>query len=511
MKRIYLYLITVLLYTSVNAADFDVSHYGAIPDGKTINTAFIQKAIDECSKAGGGRVVFPSGTWMSGTLLLKTGVTLYLDEKATLLGSPKIADYQIVDGFKDVLGQEMGYAFIGAVGAQNVGIIGMGTIDGQGKIVRESGGKNKRPFLIRFVRCTGVQVRDTRLTRSTAWTMHFFQCKKIIADRVVIRSRGLGNNDGIDIDCCEDAVIKNCDIDTGDDAICFKTTSPNPCRNVEVKNIKIFTREGAIKFGTESAGNFENISVSDIDVHFAREGGIKLFSVDGSKMRNINISNVHMYKVNMPIIVRLGSRMKTFREGDPVLPVGLIENVKISNVTVEHGTMVGIIISGIPNHNVSGLTLENITINGVGGGSVKDAAVKLEEKENAYPEISIFGRTIPSFGMYLRHAENINFKNVSFTNDTADARPAIVGYDISSITFNQCKTETNNSNEPMIKLESVKNVKLDGFQLSSKPTMLLSLEGKESTGVVVSGIKGMDAKKMIRYGTDVPASAVSVK
>lgn len=421
------------------AVIIDVSQYGASGDGKTLNTKILQQAIDDCSSRGGGKVVFPVGTWLSGTLLLKTGVTLYLDEKATLLGSTSIADYQVVDGFRDGLGQEMGYAFIGAVDVQHVGIEGLGTIDGQGKLVRESGGKNKRPFLVRFVRCSNVSVKEVRLTGPTAWTMHFFHCKNILAERVIIRSRGLGNNDGIDIDCCENMIIRNCDIDSGDDAICFKTTGPYPCRNIEVSNVHIYTREAAVKFGTESAGNFENITVQHIQVMFAREGGIKLFSVDGSHMRHIRIEDVTMYKVHLPILVRLGARLKTFREGDPKLGTGSISDVQISHVKVYDGDVVGILISGVPGYRVNKLNFDNIDIQLPGGGTAEDALVKLEEKETAYPEISMFGKTIPAYGLYLRHAGNIQFKNVHITTAQADKRPGIVKEDVENIRFSGWK------------------------------------------------------------------------
>lgn len=508
MQKSISFLCFLLLAVLTKAAvHIDVTKFGAVGDGKVMNTQAIQTAIDSCSAQGGGKVVFPAGTWLSGTLLLKTGVTLYLDEKATLLGSTDIADYKVVDGFKDGLGQAMGYCFIGAVDVQNVGLEGLGTIDGQGKLVRESGGKDRRPFLIRFVRCNNVSVKEVRLTGPTAWTLHLFRCKNIIADKVVIRSRGLGNNDGIDIDCCEDVVIRNCDIDSGDDAICFKTTSPFPCKNVLIENIHIFTREGAIKFGTESAGNFENIKVKNIEIMFAREGGIKLFSVDGSKMKNIEISDVVMHKAHLPIIVRLGARMKTFRPGDPKLEVGSISDVKIRNVKVYDGDWIGILMSGIPGHNIDGLTMENIDINVTGKGTLDDAKLKPEEKIDAYPEIYIFGRRLPAYGMYLRHAQNITMKNVNLHIDSTDARPAIIATDIANITLTDWKLSTNNSLEPLINLDAAKNIALTNITPSAKPATFLSVTGKESKKITVKQSKWGE-KAAVKLADEVEKGAV---
>lgn len=164
---------------------------------------------------------FPAGKWRSGTLLLKNNVSLFLDENAVLLGSENIADYQIVDGFEDGTGQKMGYCFVGAVDVSNVGILGKGTVDGRGKMVLASGGRERRPFLVRFVRSSRIKVQGVSLKNSTAWTMHLFRCKDVKVEGLTILSRGLANNDGIDIDCCEDVSIKKCNIDTGDDATCF--------------------------------------------------------------------------------------------------------------------------------------------------------------------------------------------------------------------------------------------------------------------------------------------------
>ncbi len=455
----------------------DITRFGAVGDGKTLNTAAIQQAIDACSAQGGGQVRVPAGTWLTGTLLLKNNVVLLVEENSTLLGSPDIKDYQIVDGFKDGLGQQMGYALIGAVDASNTGITGKGTIDGQGKLVRASGGHDRRPFLVRFVRCRQVKVTDIHLQGPTAWTMHFFHCTNVLAERVVIRSRGLGNNDGIDIDCCEKVNIRDCDIDSGDDAICFKTTSPYPCRDVTISNIKINTGEGAIKFGTESAGNFENIRVSNIDVAFAREGGIKLFSVDGAKLQNIEISDVKMDKVNMPIIIRLGARLKTFREGDARQAVGSIGNIKIKNVTVQHGTWTGMLISGIPGHYIDGITLENIRINVPGEGTAADAQVKLEERENDYPEIKMFGKQIPAYALYIRHARNIRFNNVSYTSDKPDARPAVIASDIQQIQFNRWTLPGNTGKEPLVRISDAGSIQLQQIKHPAPPDKFLQLEG----------------------------------
>jgi polygalacturonase len=414
----------------VRAVELDMQQFGAKNDGKTVNTTFIQRAIDECSKQGGGVVKFPAGEYVSGTILLKDNVHLVLDEHAKLLGSLDIADYTAPDKFRSGNGVKMGYCFVGAVGVTNVSVMG-GVIDGRGKelLAARPKGNNARPFLMRFVRCGGVALTGVQLQGPAAWTTHFFQCKNVVAERVNIASRGLANNDGFDIDSSEDVRIKDCTVDSGDDAVCLKTTSLMPCRNVEVSGCDLKSHWGGVKFGTESAAAFENVSITDCRIRDT-QGGIKLFSVDGANVRNISISGLTMDNVNTPIFIRLGARLKTFREGDSPQPVGSISGVVIKDLKVHAISPIGILISGIPGHAVTNVRLENIDMKLPGGGTKADAAAVLSEKENAYPEITMFGKQFPSYGLYARHVSGLVAKNVTVELMAPDARPAIASDDV---------------------------------------------------------------------------------
>jgi polygalacturonase len=414
---------------------YSVIDSGAVGDGSTLNTATLQKAIDTCSAAGGGTLVFPSGRYLTGTIQLKDNVTLRLDAQAILVGSPNAADYRNIDPFIDGVGAEMGYALIVAVGAQHVGIEGAGTIDGQGAALKAAQTRYTiRPFLVRWVRCTDVTVKDVHLINSGAWTMHFFQCKNVAAERLTIRSLGLANNDGIDTDSCEAVRIKDCDINTGDDAICMKATSALPCRDVTVTGCKLQTRCNAIKFGTESLGDFEHIRISDCQIRDTRMSGIALYSVDGSHLHDVIISDITMDGITLPISIRLGARLKTFRKGDQPKPPGVLRDITIKNLRVTGARQIGLLINGIPGHPVEALTLENIQIELAGGGTKTDAQVQLPEKESAYPEYNTFGKVMPASGIYARHVRNITFKNVHTSVAAADARPEKVFIDVEGVT-----------------------------------------------------------------------------
>jgi hypothetical protein len=423
---------------SVSAATVEVARYGAIGDGATLNTTAIQKAIDDCSADGGGAVRFPAGRYVAGTIQLKDGVTLRLEKDAVLLGSTNAADYRNVDAFIAGDGIPLGYALIFADGAKNIGIEGEGTIDGRGRELRNTQNPyTVRPFLMRWLRCTNVSVRAVHLANPGAWTLNFYRVKGIRVDGVTIRTRhtGLMNNDGIDLDSCQDALITNCDIDSGDDALCLKATGSIPTRNVVAKNLKLSTKCNAIKLGTESLGGFENINISDCKLVRVGMAGIALYEVDGANLQNVTVSDVTMDGVSVPVSIRLGARLRTFREGDQPMPTpGKLRDVTIRNVSAKNIGLIGMLINGVPGYPAENLTFENIQFELRGGGTAEAAKVQLPENEKAYPEYSMFGRTMPAYGIYARHVSGVKFENVQMRLLKPDARPATVFVDVKDVT-----------------------------------------------------------------------------
>lgn len=502
-KKVFLFITGIFISLAVFADDINIITYGAIGDGKTLNTEAIQRAIDDCSKQGGGRVLFPQGTWLSGTILLKNNVYLFLDKEATLLGSTDINTYQVVDGFKDGRGSSMGYCFIGAIDVKNTGITGKGKINGNGKLLLEKNGRSKRPFLVRFVRCTNLTVSDVQMEGPAAWTMHFFECKNVKAERLIIRSRGLSNNDGIDIDCCQDVLIKDCDIDSGDDAICFKTTGTKPCKNITITGCRINTGQGAFKIGTESIGDFKNISISKCEVLETK--GIKLYSVDGGHLKNLKISDITIEKAILPIMIRLGARLKTFREGDTKKPVGSIKNLDITNIQVKNATQMAILISGIPGHYIENVRISNVSVNLPGGGTADDGKVELAENIADYPELTMFGKIMPASGVYIRNAGNIMLDNINLAFAKADARPLIIAKNAHDIKLAAFNISLNNRAKPLVMLNDVQNVKLKAIAPTVKPAIFLQVEGKASRDIFLD-----HAGSSIELGQGVQKDAVKV-
>ena len=299
-----------------------IKDFNAKGDGASLDTVPIQQAIDKASRSGGGIVLFPPGSYVTGTILLRTGVTLHLAAGATILGSLNPADYRLLEPFTDGVGTARGYALIGCIDAHDIGIRGEGTIDGRGAALHAAGGQapSAKPFLLLCLRSANVAFHGVTLLNSGAWTMHLLQCSDVTVTAVSIRSLGLPNNDGIDIDSSRNVRVERCTIDTGDDAICLKTTSNKPCTEITIADCTLSSRCAAFKIGTESAGDFSAIRVTDCHVLKADLGAIKILSVDGANIRDVLVERLRVDTADTPIFLRLGARGRTFRPGDTSPP-----------------------------------------------------------------------------------------------------------------------------------------------------------------------------------------------
>ena len=446
MKKLTILLCALLCVCRLQAqeARFNVRDYGARGNGRHLDSPAIQRAIDACRQAGGGTVVVPAGTYLSATIELKDHVNLHLEKDALILGTTDYKAYKNLDPFTEGLGIEVGWALLVAVDAHDVSLTGEGTIDGQGSALKarhiaeddrpEKDRWGLRPFLLRWVRCEGVTVRDVTLKYAGAWTSHYFQCRDVSIENVTIRSVGVAHNDGINIDGCQHVRISRCDIVSGDDALCFKTTSSRMgCSDIVVSDMRLKSNQAGIKMGTESMAPFEDIRISRCHIYETRNGGIKLFSVDGAHLRNVEISDITMDEVRTPMLFRLGARLSVFRKHeDTQQPVGSFENVLIRNVQAVAADEAqldppsGILITGIPGHYITGLTLEDVHIRLLGTGTEADACVQVPEAVDEYPEVKTFGPKIPAYGVWARHVRGLKLKNVTFELKHPDARPMLL-------------------------------------------------------------------------------------
>ncbi|MDF7800134.1 glycosyl hydrolase family 28 protein [Pontiellaceae bacterium B1224] len=433
------------LAMSRTPAMYAVKTFGAKGDGITLDTKAVQSAIDACKP--GGVVFVEPGQYVVGTLKLKSDMELQVAEGAELLGSTSLADYA-TDNQGAIEAPAFDKCLLYAENAKNIHITGGGIIDGRGAretfpVKLEDGSLGDRPMLIRFVDCKNVQFTKVTFKNAASWCVHLVSCDAVKAVNVTIDSHVNTNNDGFDLDGCSNVLIEGCDIHTGDDSICPKSTTMKLCENITVKNCRAQSHTAAFKCGTSSRGGFRNISISDCDFSNTRMGVIKLLTVDGGILENISISNIVMNDVEGPVFIRLGNRGRIYDKpteqvyGEEVkpegAPPGTVKNIKISNIkAIVAGDIQkrnGIMISGIPDHYIEDVVLENIEISFPGGGTAEDAAREVPEDEARYPEQFFFG-VLPSWGAYVRHAKNVTFKNVNLTTRQPDARKELVLVDV---------------------------------------------------------------------------------
>jgi len=299
--------------------EYNISDYGAVGDGKTLNTGAIQQTIDAAASSGGGMVVIPEGIFLSGSISLKTGVTLYLNFNAVLLGSTNPFDYT-VDG-------EMKH-FINATDAKNIGISGEGIIDGQGREVAVNivdlyyagdweepnynyrrNRSNKRPRLLKLLNCEDILIEDITVKNSATWVLDLEKCNQININNVTIDSDAYWNNDGIDIVDCQHVRITNCNVNSADDGICLKSHHADQVNdNIYIANCTVRSSASAIKFGTRSVGGFKNVKIENIFVYDTYRSAIALESVDGGVLENVEISNIKANNTGNAIFIKLGHR-----------------------------------------------------------------------------------------------------------------------------------------------------------------------------------------------------------
>jgi polygalacturonase len=423
-------LLSLLVMGSAVGAEevYDVRDFGAEGDGKTLCTGAIQKAIDQCGADGGGTVYLAPGSFLSGTIYMKTGVTLKLAAGCTLLGSKDLKDYPpTVQAFRSYTDNYTDKSLIYAEKAERISIIGRGTIDGQGGSFR--GPYKVRPYIIRFIECRNVVTEGITIRNSPMWVQHYMACDDVRITGVTVDSRVNHNNDGINIDSCRRVVISDCNISSGDDAIVLKSTSARICRDVTVSNCVVSSLCNGLKMGTESNGGFKNIVMTGCVIYDTRLAGVALEIVDGGVMDRVVVSNIVMDRVGAPVFLRLGNRARQFKKDMEKPGIGTMRNITISNIEATGANATGCAVSGLPEAAIENVTMSNLRLSFAGGGTQTDATRSVPEKAADYPEYSMFGR-LPAYGLYCRHIEGLKLLNVELQLAGPDERHAIVFEDV---------------------------------------------------------------------------------
>ena len=327
----------------------NINQTGAKGDGKTLNTNAIQSAIDKAASNGGGIVQISPGIYLSGTIFLKSNVTLRIEAGATLLGSPNISDYKELTWGHNVDRQP--YHLIVADGVENISIEGIGAIDGNGEAFwqeyeKDASGKmivprwikakaKKVSPLIEITRSRNILIEDITIHTGGGWNLHLFDCDVANVRGVnIVNNLYSPNSDGIDITGCNDVIVSDCYIKTCDDAICLKTTEDSrECHRVTVTNCIIETLCVGLKMGcVESNKNMTDVTFSNCIINKSSRA-IGIYVKDGAIYDRITISNVTA-NTNAPLIFNRPIHIMVNLWKD-TSPLGGIRNVLISNFICE--------------------------------------------------------------------------------------------------------------------------------------------------------------------------------
>ena len=484
------------------AARFDVRKHGAQGDGKTKDTAAIQRAVDECTAGGGGMVYLPPGKYLSGTVTLKDNVTFHLEAGATLLGSTDLADYRHESG-PPKLGDANGKHLLFAREAKNVTLSGAGVIDGQGRAFWVPSGRKTPPPedswrdvatydwkpldrpspMVEFFGCSNLRIEDVTLANASGWTLRPIECDTVVIRGIKIRNPVIGpNTDGIDPTCCRNVFISDCDIATGDDCICLKSEGPygrmGLSRNITITNCVMTCCCNGLKFGTATRGGFENITFSnsviyndDVALNARVIAGIAIEMVDGGWVDGVAISNIRMQRVRTPIFVRLGARREA----------GRLRGVMIDNVHAT-GAILTSSITGIPGHAVEDVSLTNIRIETEEAGKAEWIERPVPEVEKAYPEARMFGR-LPSYGLYVRHAAGVKLDGLRLATARADQRPAMHCEDVDDLRVDRLDGAAPEGAQPLVRLVNTRHAVLDGCVAPKMEGAAVEIAGAESGGI----------------------------
>ena len=456
---------------------FNVRDFGAVGDGTNLDSPAINKAIDAATQAGGGTVLVPAGTYLSGSIHLQSNIHLLIDAGATILGAPqKMNAYDETEPFSGKAYQDGGHTYfhnslIWGENLTNVSITGHGLINGGG-LVRSVDGKGWKndgaePSLgitpvrtgnktIALKLCRNVAIHDLTIFHGGWFAILVTGCDNLTIDGVTIDT----DRDGIDIDCCRNTMVSNCRVNSPrDDGICPKSTYAlgeiRLTENLTIVNCQVsgFVEGtlidgtmkpakggyGRIKFGTESSGGFRNCTVANCT--FRSCHGLALEEVDGGLMENITINNLSMMDVrDYAIYITTGKRNRT-----PNLttncPGSRARNILISNVIADGvDKMSGIQISGLPEKPVEGVRLENIRLTSKGGGTAEDAARNPKELGTGYPEPDKIG-ILPAYGIFARHVKDLELANITVNFITNDLRSAASFADIQGLEVDNFKPQ----------------------------------------------------------------------
>jgi hypothetical protein len=509
---------------------FNVREFGAKGDGKTLDTVAVQSAIDAAHKDQGGIVLIPAGTFVVGTIELKSNVTLKLAVQGRLLGSERPEDYKAGKGIPPSNGN---IVMISAANAENVAIEGPGTIDGNGgKFFTGKGdmtgpGQNsaegyfQRPHLLVFYQCKNLSMRNVFLTASAYHCSRILECERVFLDSVRIYNRVNLNNDGFHINSSQYVHIANCDVACQDDACALFGSN----KFVTVMNCTFSTRWSVFRFG---GGEAENITITNCVIYDTYGCPIKMRCGARSRFENISFSNLIMKNVTGPITVGLDSSRRNGSTSPSVPPSGkgIIRNISFNGIrgfVVAEGrqhadlpwpqkfrpgeTRQCIVVNGVGADVIENVSFQDIHFTFEGGGSVAEAAAEVPGIAGEYFEIG----TPPAYGLYARNVRGLTLSNVRFEVSKPDLRPAVDLDNVSDVAINGLSAQGNPGAKSVVRVKDTRDVLITASRVLASAAAFVEMVGTKNAGIAIDGGDIAKAGKVVIYSEGSATNAIRVK
>jgi len=419
---------------------YNVRHWGAVGDGTANDAPAINKAIDACNAAGGGTVFVPSGFYTTGSIHLKSNVTLALDNGAVLKAVTGIMDPWEPNpndkGLMDSAYYHWEASLIWGKNLDNVRIYGPGTLDGSALTRSSTVPKGTGDKGIALKLCKHVEIRNLNIREGGHYAILATGCDGMLIDNVTIKT----SRDGLNLSQCRNVEVANCHIDSvryedgypagGDDSIKFGSDlslgKARPSENITVRNCFLASGCNTLQFGSETIGSFRNIRFENIRIRRAGKAGISITSNDGSDIDGIHYKDIKMEKTFAPIFIKLSD---VARVPEGTYKRGSIRNVTFDNITATDcysyfkGREMPSVIWGKPGSPIENIEFTNVSITAKGGHPVTDAEVDPAENDERFPRHL---GVIPAYAWYLRHVKDIRFTDCEFGFEKSDGRPAFV-------------------------------------------------------------------------------------
>lgn len=494
----FIAVILLAILPGLNASEtlHNVLDYGAVSGYGINNTKAIQEAVNACSMTG-GKVYFPAGIFMSGTVFLKSDVSIEISENSVWQAFPDQGVFPFIEqNLITRMGPEPRKAMIYAENVENITIEGKGLLYpyGDHEVFQTGKGDDPaRPFGILMIHCKNIEIKDLRMQNSAYWMQRYLECTHLRISNITVFNHSNLNNDGCDIDGCKDVVVIGCIIDSSDDALCFKSENTSVCENVTVSNCILRSHASALKWGTGSVGGFRNFTVSNCVISTSQSKemhhplrswiglvGIDMGNVDGGIMENIIINGITVDGIETPIFIRLGDRNGSQYAHNETLEKGKTQNIQILNVTGTSGGKIPCAITAYRGNLIENVTLSNIHFRFQGGIDDYDLSKEIPEVSSSYPINRMFGDMLPAYGLYLRYVKNINLENILFTLQNDDIRPALFTEEVEDLRLANYRFSRPSGENPEIFVKNSRNFHFYGEGNTGQVSDFIQATGQNS-------------------------------